>query len=155
MFTGAARAEGPEREPAAIVEAGAAGERGVKGGSSYGPSLAVETTPIEHWLEIEVGTAPLFSPGRTEFDTDLLLKKPWTLSRNAEFMLGVGPSWSRTITHGRSRDSFGAEVAGDFMFWPWRGRKLGWFIEPSIGRSFGAGHDVAASVGVGLLIPVD
>ena len=55
-----------EKEPTAIIELGGAGEWGVPGASSYGPSAAVEFTPIKDWLEIEAGVAPMFSHGRTE-----------------------------------------------------------------------------------------
>src|ERR1700761_8741549 len=96
-----ARAAGAE-EPTAILELGGAGEWAtVKGGgSAYGPNLAAETTPIPGWLEIEAGTTPFFSPGQTEWDTDLLFKKPWDLTDTTEFMMGVGPDWSHTISHG-------------------------------------------------------
>ena len=78
LFTANARAQ--DKEPAAIVELGAAGEWGLPGISSYGPSVAVEFTPIKDWLEIEVGAARMFHGGRSEWDTDLLFKKPFTLS---------------------------------------------------------------------------
>jgi hypothetical protein len=150
-----ASAQEAEKEPLAIVEIGPAGEWATKGsGSSYGPSLAVETTPIENWLEIEAGVSPLFSRGQTEWDADLLFKKPFTLSSTAEFMIGLGPSWSRTIARGRSDDTLGAEVALDFMFWPWKGRKVGWYIEPSYGYGFSASHEQALSVSAGILIPI-
>ena len=148
-------ADDPAPEPKAILEVGAAGEWAAKGsGSSYGPSFAVETTPIEHWLEIEAGVSPLFRRGQTEWDIDLLFKKPFTLSETVEVMFGVGPSWSHTRTHGRIDDAPGGEAALDFMFWPWAGRKLGWYAEPSYGYSFGAGHEQGLSISAGLLIPV-
>jgi hypothetical protein len=31
-----------------------------EGGSSFGPTIAVEVTPIENWLELEAGVTPLF-----------------------------------------------------------------------------------------------
>ena len=148
----AAQPEG--REPSAIVEIGGAGEWGLKGGSAYGPSLGVETTVIENWLELEAGITPFFSHGQTEWDTDFLIKKPYTLSDSVEFMFGIGPSWSHTISGGKTTDTFGAQAALDFMFWPWKGRKLGWFVEPSYGYSFGPGHEQSLSVSVGLLIPI-
>jgi hypothetical protein len=44
-----------EAEPSAIVELGAAAARNFKdGSSSFGPAVAIEATPIENWLEIEV-----------------------------------------------------------------------------------------------------
>jgi len=152
---GAVRAQETGKEPAAIVEVGAAGEWGVNGGgSSYGPSLAVETTPIEHWLEIEGGVSPLFSRGQTDWDFDFLFKKPFTLSQTVEFMVGAGPSWSHVVSEGRSGDSLGAEAALDFMFWPWKGRSIGWYLEPSYGYSFSADHEPALSVSAGFLIPI-
>ena len=86
-----------EPEPAAIVELGGAGSWNLKGGaSSFGADIAAEVTPIENWLELEAGVTPLFTRHSTEWDTDLLFKKPWTLSKKAEFMFGVGPEWVHT-----------------------------------------------------------
>ena len=141
-------------EPSAIVEIGAAGEWGLKGGSAYGPNLGAEITPIENWLELEADVTPFFSRGQTEWDSDFLFKKPYTLSDTAEFMFGVGPSWSHTIGAGKTTDTLGAAAALDFMFWPWPGRKLGWYLEPSYGYSFGSGHEQSLSVSIGLLIPI-
>jgi len=50
--------------------------------------------PIENWLELEAGVSPFCKRNSAEWDTDLLFKKPWTISRKTEFMLGVGPEWS-------------------------------------------------------------
>ena len=75
-------AQSVDKEPAAILEIGAAPNRSLKGGgSSFGPTVAVEVTPIENWLELEAGVTPLFARHSTEWDADLLFKKPWTLSR--------------------------------------------------------------------------
>src|SRR5579862_7818955 len=74
-------------EPAAIIELGGAASRSLKDGvSSFGPTIAVEVTPIENWLEIEAGVTSLFRRHSTEWDADLLFKKPWTISNKAEFM---------------------------------------------------------------------
>src|SRR5579862_2898697 len=106
-------------EPAAIVELGGAAARELKGGGwSFGGDLAVEFTPIEKWLEIEVGTTPLFRRHSTEWDTDVLFKKPWTLSEKVEFMFGVGPEWIHTRAYGVTTNSLAGEVVLDFMFWP-------------------------------------
>jgi hypothetical protein len=143
------------QEPSAILEIGAASEYNLKGGgTNFGPNFAVETTPIEHVLEIEGGVSPLFSHGQTEWDTDFLFKKPYTLSDTVEFMAGIGPEWAHTVGGDRTTDTFGAEVALDFMFWPWPGRKYGWYLEPSYGQNFGHGHEQSLSVSVGLLIPI-
>ena len=141
-------------EPSAILEIGGASETDLKGGTGFGPSLSVEATPIEDLLEIEAGVAPLFSHGQTEWDADFLFKKPYTLSDTAEFMAGVGPSWSHTLNAGKTSDSLGAELALDFMFWPWKNREVGWYMEPSYGFNFGHGHEQSLSMNIGLLIPI-
>jgi hypothetical protein len=48
----------------------------------------------------------------------------------------------------------GAEVVLDFMFWPWPGRKFGWFLEPSYSYSFSSGHEQSLGVSVGLPVPI-
>jgi hypothetical protein len=145
-----ATAQAEEKEPTAIIELGGAGEWGLPGASSFGPSAAVEFTPIKDWLEIEAGIAPMFSSGRTEWDADLLFKKPFTLSDKLEFMIGVGPAW----TFSREGTKVGGEVALDFMFWPTPDRKFGWFLEPAYTYSFNAGHEQSLGVSAGLLIPI-
>ena len=155
LFSGDARAGDQEKEPTAILEVGPAAETAISGGgSSYGPSVGIETTPIEDWLEIEGGVARMFSRNQTDWAVDFLFKKPFVLSAITEFMIGVGPSWDHTIDKGRASDSFSAEVALDFMFWPWKGRKVGWYIEPSYGYSFSSGHEQALAVSAGVLIPI-
>jgi hypothetical protein len=145
-----ANAQVEDKEPTAIVEFGPAGEWGLSGASSYGPSLSVEFTPIKDWLEIEVGAARLFHRGGSEWDTDLLFKKPFTLSDKVEFMVGVGPQW----TFSRGSTQTGAEFALDFMFWPTADRKFGWFLEPAYSYSFSRGHEQSLSTTVGVLIPI-
>lgn len=149
LFAGNARAE--DKEPSAIVEIGGASDWGLAGGSSFGPTVGVEVTPIENWLEIEAGIAPLFGGGRTEWETDLLFKKPFTLSTTVDFMVGIGPEWTYT-TGGAGR--IGGEAALDFMFWPWPQRRFGWFLEPSYSYSFGSGHEQSLGISVGLLIAI-
>ncbi|HJT87426.1 MAG TPA: hypothetical protein VJ732_06205, partial [Bryobacteraceae bacterium] len=74
-------------EPAAVVEVGGAASRSLTDRQwSGGGDIAVEITPIEKWLELEIGTTPLFARHSTEWDTDLLFKKPWTISEKLEFM---------------------------------------------------------------------
>jgi len=82
---GNAIAQEVEKEPTAIVELGGATDWSItEGGSSFGPTVAVEVTPIENWLELEAGVTPLFRRHSTEWDIDLLFKKPWTLSKKAD-----------------------------------------------------------------------
>jgi len=127
----ALRAE--DKDPLAVIELGAAGEWGLNngGGSSFGPTAAIEFTAVKNWLEIEAGVTTLFSHGQTEWDTGIIFKKPFELSPTIEFEPGIGPVWMHTISAGRVRDAMGAEAAFDFMFWPTKDRKFGWFLEPS------------------------
>jgi hypothetical protein len=52
---------------------------GASGRVEFWPRSAVEFTPIQDWLEIETGVAPMFSDGSSEWDTDVLFNKPFTL----------------------------------------------------------------------------
>ena len=151
LWPGKALAQGVEKDPAAVLEFGAAGSWDVQGnGSSFGPAIAIEVTPIENWLELEAGVTPLFGHGTTEWDTDLLFKKPWTFSRKVEFMAGVGPEW----VHTRQSNSISGEVALDFMFWPSAKHRFGWYLEPAFDHNFGRGHEQSAGISGGLLIAI-
>ena len=144
-----------EHEPAAIIELGAAAGRDLKGGGlSLGPNLAVEVTPIENWLELEAGTSALFRRHSTEWDTDLLFKKPWTLSEKVEFMVGAGPEWINTRAYGVTSNSLGGEVVLDFMFWPSSKHRFGWYLEPGCEYDFARGHERSIGVSGGLLIGI-
>jgi hypothetical protein len=139
----------------AILELGPAVGHGIKGGgSNFGPNVAVEVTPIEHWLELEGGVTRLFGRHSREWDANFLFKKPWTLSRKAEFMVGVGPEWIHTNESGVVRNSPGAAVVLDFMFWPSGKHRFGWFVEPGYDHSFGPGHEQSVSISGGLLIAI-
>jgi hypothetical protein len=144
-----------EKEPAAVVELGVAPGWNLKdGGSGVGPTVAVEITPIENWLELEAGVTPSFARHSTEWDTDLLFKKPWTLSRKVEFMFGVGPVWVHTNQFSLARNTVGGEAVLDFMFWPSRKSRFGWYIEPGYTYNFGRGHEQSMGVSGGLLIAI-
>lgn len=142
------------QEPAAIVEVGGASSTSLNGGSSAGADVAVEFTPIEDWLEIEIGTSPLFARHVTEWDTDVLFKKPWTLSKKAELMLGLGPEWVHNRQFGVATNSLAGEFALDFMYWPGAKHRLGWFIEPAYEYQFGYHHERSVGVSWGLLIAI-
>jgi hypothetical protein len=155
LYSGLAGAQTADKDPAAIVEIGGATSWNVKGGAAvFAPDLAVEFTPIENWLELEIGTTPFFTSTSTEWDTDLLFKKPWTVSPKVEFMLGVGPEWVHTRENGLTTNSISAEVAGDFMFWPARKHRFGWYLEPAYDFNFGHGHEQSIGMSAGLLIAI-
>ena len=145
----------PEKEAAAILEVGAQPARSLSGGGwTLSPTVAVEVTPIENWLELEFGVTPTFTRHSTEWDTDVLFKKPWTLSKKVEVMLGVGPVWIHTRENGITTNSVAGEIALDFMFWPSSKHRFGWYIEPAYDYTFGRSHDQTIGVSMGLLISV-
>jgi len=117
-------------EHAMVLEVGGAAEWPVRGGASnVGGTLGGEITPIEHWLELELGVTALAAAGHTELSGDLLFKKPFRLSSAAEFMIGAGPSLTRSVRGAERRTSLSAEFDLDFMFWS---RSIfGWYVEPS------------------------
>jgi len=157
LFLGAGDvfAQMDDKEPAAVVELGGAASWSVtNGGSSFGPTVAVELTPIENWLELELGVTPLFTRHSTEWDTDLLFKKPWTLSKKVEFMLGVGPEWVHTTEYGVTTNSVSGEAVLDFMFWPSRKHRFGWYLEPGYEYNFGWGHEQSLGINGGILIAI-
>jgi hypothetical protein len=142
-------------EPAVVVEIGAAAERNLtEHKSSFGPTVAAEGTVIENWLELEAGVTPLFRPSSTEWTADLLFKKPWTFSRRAEFMLGVGPEWVHTNERGLKSSAFAVEVAPDFMYWPHGRHRFGWYLEPSYEYKFGPHREHSLAITGGLLIGI-
>jgi hypothetical protein len=112
----------------------------------------VEIEPIEKWLELKLGVSPYYTHTAKECDTDLLFKKPWTLSRKAEFMLGIGPQWVHVKHNSRWTNTIVAEVGGDFLFWPNGKRRFGWFLEPAYDYSFARGHQKSLGMSFGLLI---
>jgi hypothetical protein len=70
LCAGRAFAQSVDKEPAAIIELGGATAVNVKDATpSAGPTVAVEVTPIENWLELEAGVTPLFRRHSTEWST--------------------------------------------------------------------------------------
>jgi hypothetical protein len=142
-------------DPIVILELGAASSWNVNGGAAtFAPNLAAEITPIENWLELEAGVSRFHTHSSTEWDIDLLFKKPWTLSRRAEFMLGVGPEWVRLKENGKTENTLTGEMAGDFMFWPAQRHRFGWYFEPAYDCNFARGHQQSIGMSGGLLIGI-
>ena len=144
-----------DKENKAILEVGGATSWNVSGGAAtWAPNLAAEIEPIENWLELEMGVSPFYTHNSKEWDTDLLFKKPWTLSRKAEFMLGVGPEWVHLKQGARWTNTLAGEIAGDFMFWPSGKHHFGWYLEPAYDYSFARGHQKSLGISFGLLIGI-
>lgn len=155
IFSEQSFSQSQEEGPAAVVELGGAASRSLtESQSSFGPTVAVEVTPVEGWLELEASVTPLFRPHASEWSIDFLFKKPWTLSDKNEFLLGIGPEWIHTNAYGIKMRSIAAEVAPDFMFWSSKKHRLGWYLEPSYEYKFGPGHEHSLSITGGLLIGI-
>jgi len=157
LSLGTAFAQSDDKEPTAIVEIGGSASQSLTGdGASFGPTVALEVTPIENRLELEVGATALFRRHATEWSTDLLFKKPWTLSKKAEFMAGIGPEWTHSRQYNMTTtNSVAGEAVADFMYWPSVGKhRFGWYIEPDYEYNFGKGHEQSLGVSGGLLIAI-
>ncbi len=149
-------AGGADKEEAATLEIGGASSTSLNGeGSSFGPTVAVEFTPIERWLELECGVTPLFRRHHSaEWNTDLLFKKPWTFSKQVELMAGLGPEWVHSREPGAPRNSLAVEAALDLMVWPGPKHRFGFFVEPAYDYNFARGHEKSFGVAAGLLIAI-
>jgi hypothetical protein len=144
-----------EEKEHAVIELGGATFRSVTDATnSFGPSVAVEVTPVKNWLELEFGTTALFRRHSTEWGTDLLFKKPWDLSPRVEFMFGIGPEWNHSNQYGMKTNSVSGEAVGDFMFWPSRKHRFGWYLEPTYEYNFARGHEQSVGITGGLLISI-
>jgi hypothetical protein len=141
-------------EHAAVLELGAEVESDLPlAGARLGPDLAVEVTPIDEWLELELGVSALKHRQATDWETDLLFKKPYTLSSTVEFMAGLGPTWTHSSQPNGPTSTVGAEFALDVMFWPTK--KWGWFLEPDYGVDFARGHPKSVGLSFGILLGID
>ncbi len=148
------RAEDKEREPSAEIEIGAVGDWGLTGASSFGPSAAIQFTPIKDWLEIELAVSPLFGGGRTEWGTELVFYKSLFSFDNVEISFGVGPEWQHRTGGGVTIDSVSVATSLDFQIWQLPERRFGWFVEPSYNYSFGNEHEQSLGVTLGLVIAI-
>ena len=94
------RSRPTDKEPVAIIEIGGAAGRSLKGGgSSFGPTVAVEVTPIENWLELEAGITPLFVHHSTEWDADLCSRSHGPCPTKRSLCSALVPSgFTRTST---------------------------------------------------------
>lgn len=143
------------KEGIAVGEIGGASSTDITSGkSSFGYSLSVEATPIEGWLEVELGVSPTYAAHYKETDIDFLLKKPWTFSPKLEFMLGVGPEWAHSTEYGITTNSWSGEIALDFMYWPFREHQFGFYAEPAYAYGFNSAHEQSVGMSAGLLVNI-
>jgi hypothetical protein len=114
-----------------VLEIGPAAEWPLHGERpNYGGTIAVEKEVIENWLELELGITALGTSGQRELSADLLFKKPFRLSPAVEFMVGAGPSITRTLTGPDKGTSAAVQFVIDFMFWS--SKNVGWYVEPAM-----------------------
>jgi len=136
-----------EKQPVTIIELGASSEWELHGAPSFGPSAAIEFNPIKN-LEIEAGISPLFdSQHRTDWDFELMFRRPFDLSKTFELEPGIGPALN-------GFGQVGLTASAELMMWPWPDRKLGLFIDPGYTVSLAAGHTQSVGLTVGMLIPI-
>jgi hypothetical protein len=144
-----------DKEGIAVVEIGGASSTDLKSGkSSFGYNVSVETTPIENWLEVELGISPTYAAHSRETDIDLLFKKPWTFSNELEFMVGIGPDWAHSTDEGIATNSWSGELALDFMYWPFKKHQFGFYAEPAYDYGFEKGHEQSIDMSAGVIINI-
>jgi hypothetical protein len=149
----AAGDEGEEAKHLFVLELGAAAEREISEHSSHlSPAVGIEIDPIENWLEIEFGASTYKSRGATNWELELPFKKPFHLTSSVEIMPGVGPTWAHTTQPGERPSTWGAEAVVD-LFW-WAGKRIGWYLEPSYGLTFGGGSQKSAALTGGIFFAV-
>ena len=146
----AAAALADSGEHSLVLEIGPAAEWPLHGErSNYGGTIAIEKEVIENWLELELGITALGTSGQRELSADLLFKKPFRLSPAVEFMVGAGPSITRTLTGPDKGTSAAVQFVIDFMFWSHA--NVGWYVEPAISITPGTGKKSLGMTG-GLVI---
>jgi hypothetical protein len=71
---------------------------------------------------------------------------------------GVYAGRRSAMTHlsqnGKTANSFGSGVTGDFMFWPTGKHRFGWSLEPAYAYSCTSGHQESIGMSAGLLIGI-
>ncbi len=143
--------EDVDKDHSFVLEIGSAGEWSLNEPSSqFGGTLAVEATPVENWLELESGVTALKASDHTELGLDLLFKKPYRLSRTAEFMFGLGPEVVHNFGGNDHTTSYDMEIVLDFMFWP--KTNVGWYVEPGYSSTFVGKSTQSLGISAGLII---
>lgn len=146
---GMSNPESDELEHTIIFGLGGASEIELRGGSLHaGLNVFVEYEAIPNWVELELGASILAAEGGREVPIDLLIKKPFRLTRQLELMIGVGPQIVRVSGTDRNGTFAGGELVFDLMFWP--ARHFGLWIEPTYAFLFrdGVSHSIGATGGV-------
>ena len=114
----------------------------------FGAAGAVAQDDREHALVLKLGPAGEWpSHERANFGGTVAVVSP-----TFEFMIGAGPSVSRTLNGEDQSTTVSAAFTLDFMFWPTP--NIGWFVEPTWTVNPRNGQQsFAASVGLLIGIP--
>jgi len=140
-------------EPSVIFLMGPAVDKSTfNGKTTYGSSIAVEFTAIEHQLEIEVGAQYMSSASPQVMGSQIIFKKPFQLAPTVELGLGLGPNMSRKVRAGDSHWQTGIAFSADLMVWPTK--KLGWYASPEYVHGLNSRSDRSLGLSIGLLFPM-
>jgi hypothetical protein len=149
----AATEDGAEQDHVAVLELGATGKREISERTSHlAPAVGIEIEPIENWLEIELGASTYRSQGATNWEFELPFKKPFRLSSTIQVIPGLGPTWLHTTQPDERPSTWGGEALVDFFFW--HTQRLGWYLEPSYGITFGNGNKKSAALTAGFFVAI-
>lgn len=112
-----------------------------------GTNLMVEWDAIENWLELEVSASVLTADRGVAVPIDVIIKKPFRVTRTFEIMIGVGPEVVQ-VTGIKNGTYVGGQAALDLMFWPYR--RFGLWVEPTYDLVFYAGisHGIGCTGGL-------
>ena len=127
--------EAAEHDNAVVLAFGPSFEVDSNGSGHVGAEAEVEFDLVQKWLELEVGIQGLAGAGSEELSADILLKKPFDVTHGFSFMPGIGPEVVVGHQSGRITQSFGLEIAVDFMWWVFSER-FGIGAEPAVGMTF-------------------
>jgi hypothetical protein len=124
------------------------------GAPGAGPTVAVEVTPIEHWLELEAGVTRYSAGAPRNRARIFFSRNPGPFPRKQSLWFGVGTEWVHTNEYRPTPNSVSAEAVLDFMFWASAKHRFGWYLEPSYEYNFGRGHEQSLGISGGLLIAI-
>lgn len=85
----------------------------------WGPGLIYELTVIPHWLEIELAGAALFKREGAKLPVDVLLKKPFRLSRSVDLFVGGGPMMNISVEENEASVHWGVIGSLGGFLWLW------------------------------------
>jgi hypothetical protein len=142
-------------EPSFTIKLGGVAERSFADKAFLaGPSVAVQAGILNDSVEIEAGTAPLFDHGHIDWNSGILVKKPFEISRQFDVELGAGPTWIHKSTGDGPSNGIGAEAIAELVYWPSLHKNLGWYLESGYGYDFGRLHDSDLGLRLGVLFAV-